>query len=67
MDFLFFSTIRGVLNNVLVAYDIACQWYKNLGARMMLLGGDLQPSLSVDKIQAKVSAHSLIYGGSLIS
>jgi hypothetical protein len=61
MDFLFFSTIRGVLMNVLVAYDIACQWYKNLGARMMLLSNELQPSISVEKIQAKVSTYHLIF------
>ncbi|KAG1740076.1 hypothetical protein EDD22DRAFT_982245 [Suillus occidentalis] len=35
MDYLFFSTLRGTQLEMLnVSYDIACQWHKNLWARM---------------------------------
>lgn len=35
MDYLFFSTLRGTQVEMLnVSYDIACQWHKNLWARM---------------------------------
>ncbi|KAG2037620.1 hypothetical protein BDR03DRAFT_933871 [Suillus americanus] len=35
MDYLFFSTLRGMQLEMLnVSYDIACQWHKNLWARM---------------------------------
>ncbi|KAI0056201.1 hypothetical protein BV25DRAFT_1921198 [Artomyces pyxidatus] len=35
MDFIFWSTMRGVENNsLIVSYDIACQWSKNLWHRM---------------------------------
>ncbi|KAG2038608.1 hypothetical protein BDR03DRAFT_933485 [Suillus americanus] len=35
MDYLFFSTLRGMQLEMLnTSYDIACQWHKNLWARM---------------------------------
>lgn len=35
MDFLFFSTLQGsALEEIIVSYDIACQWSINLWARM---------------------------------
>ncbi|KAI0038982.1 hypothetical protein FA95DRAFT_1585382 [Auriscalpium vulgare] len=35
MDYIFFSTIKGIKNSsLLVSYDIACQWSKNLRRRM---------------------------------
>ena len=38
MDYIFWSALRGnVATNVVVSYDIACSWYKNLMARRSLL------------------------------
>ena len=42
MDYIFWSALRGnVATNVVVSYDIACSWYKNLMARRSLLPDSL--------------------------
>ncbi|TBU58879.1 hypothetical protein BD310DRAFT_906324 [Dichomitus squalens] len=35
MDYLYFSTLLGVILVILISYDIVCQWYKNLFSRMV--------------------------------
>lgn len=35
MDYLVFSTLAGVVLRLLISYDIACQWFKNLFRRMI--------------------------------
>ncbi|TBU37904.1 hypothetical protein BD309DRAFT_875464, partial [Dichomitus squalens] len=35
MDYLYFSTLLGVILAILISYDIVCQWYKNLFSRMV--------------------------------
>ncbi|KAG1837469.1 hypothetical protein C8R48DRAFT_751632 [Suillus tomentosus] len=42
MDFLFFSTLQGrCIDTLNVSYDIACQWHKNLWARMSTIPSNL--------------------------
>ncbi|TBU21628.1 hypothetical protein BD311DRAFT_606464, partial [Dichomitus squalens] len=35
MDYLYFSTVLGIILAILILYDIVCQWYKNLFLRML--------------------------------
>ncbi|KAG2353921.1 hypothetical protein BDR07DRAFT_1454304 [Suillus spraguei] len=51
MDFLFFSTLRRCSLKILnVSYDIACQWHKNLWARMASLPENYQLDHAVKTI-----------------
>lgn len=54
MDYVFCSSILNVRTLVTVAYDIACQWYKNLWTRVSLLPPTLQPLLGPEHINFKV-------------
>ena len=45
MDFLVFSTIFSLLLVLLLLYDIACQWHKNLLDHVLDLPKKLQCSL----------------------
>ncbi|KIK39713.1 hypothetical protein CY34DRAFT_14196 [Suillus luteus UH-Slu-Lm8-n1] len=52
MDFLFFSTLRHHSLDVLnVSYDIACQWHKNLWARMATLPKEYQLNHAITTVQ----------------
>ncbi|KAF8171891.1 hypothetical protein BJ912DRAFT_1025110 [Pholiota molesta] len=42
MDYLVFSSLRGrSVQRLVLSYDIACQWYKNIWSRMRILPQDL--------------------------
>ncbi|KAH7907679.1 hypothetical protein BJ138DRAFT_1116497 [Hygrophoropsis aurantiaca] len=42
MDYLFYSALRHSMTNTLnISYDIACQWHKNLRARMPMFPEDM--------------------------
>lgn len=42
MDYLFFSAVMGVLLALMISYDIVCQWYQHLWARMINLPPAMQ-------------------------
>lgn len=45
MDFIFASALKGVPSKrVVVSYDIACQWHKNLAARLKSIVDTYRPS-----------------------
>ena len=46
MDYLVFSTLAGVVLRLLISYDIACQWFKNLFKRMV---EDFPPEMQLDR------------------
>lgn len=55
MDYIILSALLGVtLLHVVITYDIACQWSKNLEKRMKNMPQELQVNLSELKITAAV-------------
>ena len=46
MDYLYFSTLLGIILAILISYDITCQWYKNLFSRMI---EDFPESMWIDQ------------------
>ncbi|KAF8588544.1 hypothetical protein K439DRAFT_1645511 [Ramaria rubella] len=44
MDYVFLSALKGeeTVNNIILSYDIACQWYKNLKARTAAMPPELR-------------------------
>jgi hypothetical protein len=54
MDYVFFSAIIGVATLVTVAYNIACQWHKNLWHRAKLLPNSLQPIIGRPHVDFKI-------------
>ncbi|TRM58840.1 hypothetical protein BD626DRAFT_409846, partial [Schizophyllum amplum] len=45
MDFMFWSSLKGEqVSEVMLTYDIGCQWKKNLFARLPKIPDDIQPS-----------------------
>ncbi|KAF9458821.1 hypothetical protein BDZ94DRAFT_1172825 [Collybia nuda] len=51
MDYLFFSSLQGSkLKTLVVSYDIACQWHKNIFTRMKSFPSEMQLSESVKYI-----------------
>ncbi|KAI0055821.1 hypothetical protein BV25DRAFT_1921506 [Artomyces pyxidatus] len=59
MDYIFLSSLVGVANrSLLVSYDIACQWSKNLLARVQEIGRfELPPSLDFVVPKFHLPAH----------
>ncbi|KAJ7431195.1 hypothetical protein B0H11DRAFT_2262218 [Mycena galericulata] len=52
MDFITMSALKGFdLDELVISYDIACQWEKNLPARMAKLPPDLQIDLDSIRLQ----------------
>ncbi|KAH9851013.1 hypothetical protein C2E23DRAFT_733773 [Lenzites betulinus] len=45
MDYLLFSTLVGVLQALMISYDIVCQWCRHLWERMM----NLPPEMHIDR------------------
>ena len=63
MDYLVFSTLLGLVLYLLISYDIACQWHKNLQRRMALLPSRLQVDLATANIQYAIpKKHIRVHG-----
>ncbi|KII83256.1 hypothetical protein PLICRDRAFT_119572 [Plicaturopsis crispa FD-325 SS-3] len=54
MDYLFFSAAKGVKTPLLVTYDIACQWGRNLWTRAPSMPSHLTPSFDRSLVTLKV-------------
>ncbi|KAI0730668.1 hypothetical protein C8Q76DRAFT_612418, partial [Earliella scabrosa] len=66
MDYLVFSTLIGLILALLISYDIACQWCKNLFARMEQ---HFPPHMHIDRSKVKdirfaiPKKHFRVHGG----
>ncbi|KAH6903662.1 hypothetical protein BKA70DRAFT_1227593 [Coprinopsis sp. MPI-PUGE-AT-0042] len=63
MDYIFFAAIMAIaLLRIVITYDIACQWSKNLTSRMETLPADLKPSDDIEIDAAIPSWHINAHG-----
>lgn len=55
MDYIIFSALKWILLvHIVITYDIACQWSKNLSKRMDKLPEDIQVDLEKTKVTAAI-------------
>lgn len=59
MDYIFASSVAGLALMIVISYDIACQWIKNLWNRVQGLPTRLQPAFKPEDLTARVPAFHL--------
>ncbi|KZP18029.1 hypothetical protein FIBSPDRAFT_956594 [Athelia psychrophila] len=59
MDYIFASSVAGLALMIVISYDIACQWIKNLWNHVQGLPTRLQPAFKPEDLTARVPAFHL--------
>jgi len=65
MDFILFSTLAGIMTWLMISYDIACQWSRNLKKRARQLPLWMQPAHHILDTITYVIPKFHIYGHGL--